>query len=43
VLRLIGILALLYFAYWAGMNGVSMADIVAHIQNLLAGIDTAAD
>jgi hypothetical protein len=32
VLRLIGILALLYLAYWAGTNGVGVGDIIAVIE-----------
>ena len=31
VLRLIGILALVYLAYWAGSNGVGVGDLVEMI------------
>ena len=41
MLRLIGICALLYIAYWAGTNGFGVGDLVNHLQNLLAEVDTA--
>jgi len=30
VLRLIGICAVVYLAYWAGMNGLDVADLIAY-------------
>jgi hypothetical protein len=42
MLRLIGICALLYLAYWAGANGFGVGDVVNHLQDLLNEVDTAA-
>lgn len=33
MLRLIGIGALVYLAYWAGTNGVGVGDIIAVIEH----------
>jgi len=43
MLRLIGIVALLYLAYWAGTNGFGIGDLVNHLQALLDGVDTASN
>ena len=42
MLRLIGICALLYLAYWAGTNGLGVGDLVDHLQALLSQVDRAA-
>jgi len=42
MLRLIGICAIVYLAYWAGTNGYGIGDLVNHLQAVLDGVDTAA-
>jgi len=39
MLRLIGICALVYLAYWAGSNGYGIADLTEYANSL---VDTAA-
>jgi len=43
MLRLVGICAIVYLAYWAGSNGLGVGDLVYHLQDLLNEVDTAAD
>jgi len=43
MLRLVGICAIVYLAYWAGSNGLGVGDLVNHLQDLLNEVDTAAD
>ena len=40
MLRLIGICAVVYLAYWAGTNGFGVTDLIAYAQNLLDQVDT---
>jgi len=40
MLRLIGICAIVYLAYWAGTNGFGIGDLVNHLQDLLNEVDT---
>ena len=40
MLRLIGICAVIYVAYWAGSNGFGVGDVVNHLQDLLNEVDT---
>jgi len=40
MLRLIGICAVIYVAYWAGSNGFGVGDVVNHLRDLLNEVDT---
>jgi len=39
MLRLIGVLALLYLAYWAGTNGYGISELMAYVDSV---VDTTA-
>jgi len=35
MLRLIGVLALLYLAYWAGTNGYGISELMAYVDSVV--------